>query len=159
MPRLSVCSPIGEGITSWRTSSARLPSTPSTSSAASKPKCWLMSWSICSRVMRIAVAPCLWKLCRFGVRVLGRERARERTQQRRPVALPGAAVHYREDERMLAGELLERGGGLRGVGGVVHLLRERLARAEDLALGEGAVDRLAHGEEVAAEERAGLELH
>src|SRR6185295_19704629 len=103
--------------------------------------------------------PCLWKLCRFGVRGLGRERARERTQQRRPVALPGAAVHYREDERMLAGELLERGGGLRGVGVVVHLLPERLARAEDLALGEGAVDRLAHGEEVAAEERAGLELH
>src|SRR5689334_20076185 len=148
MPRLSVCSPIGEGMTSWRTSSARLPSTPSTSSEASKPKCWLMSWSISSRVMRIS-----GRLCVGGV---AGERARERTQQRRAIALPGAAMHHREHERMLAGELLERGGGLRGVGVVVHLLPECLARAEDVALGDGAVDRFAHGEKVAAEERAGV---
>lgn len=58
-----------------------------------------------------------------------------------------------------AGEALEGGGGLRGVGVVVHLPAEGFARAEDVAFGERLAAVGALGEEVAAEEGARLELH
>ena len=58
-----------------------------------------------------------------------------------------------EGRRTLGGEALENGRRLRRVRKVVHRRAKRLARAQDVRLGQRHIARAALGEEVAAEER------
>ena len=68
-------------------------------------------------------------------------------------------MHAGEDLGLLARETLERRAGMRSVRLIVHRSTEGFARAENVALGESHCPRAAPGEEIAAEQRASLELH
>ena len=57
------------------------------------------------------------------------------------------------------GQLFQHSAGMPGVGKVVHRATERLARAQDVRLGDRRIVGAALGEQVAAQERAGALLH
>src|SRR5262245_46685049 len=86
------------------------------------------------------------------------ERIGERAEQAAAVAAPGAAVHAGERRRPERGQPLQVLAAVARVRVVVERLPERLARPEDVRLGQRGPPVAALGEEVAAEQRAGVAL-
>src|SRR5262249_16195367 len=86
------------------------------------------------------------------------DRVRQGSQQRAAGASPGAAVHDGQRGGPETRQALEILPPVRRVGEVVHGLPERLAGTEDVRLGQRRQSATTLGEQVAAEQGAGVRL-